>query len=746
MYLSSRSLIQILLRRCAVAAGILLSLIFVVAASAQETPLKPDVRLVIDVSGSMKRNDPNNLRQPAVDLLVRLVPDGGKAGVWTFGKYVNMLVPHQPVNSVWREAASRKSAEINSVGLFTNIGGALETAAQDMASGNPGYATSVILLTDGMVDISKSLEENEAEWRRVVDQVFPALKKAGYKVHAVALSEEADRNLMEKLAITTGGTFAVAKTADDLMKIFLQAFDLAVPSQKVPLRDNRFLVDSSVNEFTALIFRKNPAKQTRLIGPDEEAIQADTKRDDVRWQRTDDYDLITVRKPYEGEWQIIAAIEPESRVTVVSNLALRVKDLPSNLFRGNTETLSFVLQGDGKPITDPNFLKLVENRISLSFGQTVESVVPGYWAATLPGNDANSAGLYSIELPALDKMGVYDLQLTVDGQTFVRTFAHRFTVREPFSASLELAPDEQGVMRHMLTVRSHSELIDPSQTQIVATLITPQRRRMVRPVEMVRPDQWQTSVPIEVPGEYQVTVQVAGTDTRKDSFDYPLTPLTYLHGADVVFPPAAVSEPEPEPEPEPKPEPVTPPPPPSEIPPAEPEPEEEGGLPSWLLYVALGLGNLAILAGGYWLFRRLTKDDSEAAAELSVADMPMDMAPPELAASAMSMDGMGMEDEQEPPMEDLTDDDPEPEDEIPALHDVVTDEDLREDLVEQVMGGESDEAKEDFAAEIRRVQGLDMDEDELDDAISNLIDELDGEPRPKTADLDDIDFPDEDKA
>ena len=175
----------------------------------------------------------------------------------------------------------------------------------------------------------------------------------------------------------------------------------------------------------------------------------------------------------------------------------------------------------------------------------------------------------------------------------------------------------------------------------------------------------------------------------------------------------------------------------------EPEPEEEGGLPSWLLYVAFGIGNIIVLAGGYWLFRKLTKDNSEAAS-LSVADIQMEMVSP----SAMSMDGLAMDDEQEPPMEDLTDDDPEPEDEIPALHDVVTEEDLRDDLVEQVMGGETEEAKEDFAAEIRRVQGLDMDEDELDDAISNLIDELDGEPRsgPNPAELDDMNIPDEDKA
>ena len=375
------------LRSVRVAAGLLLSLLpWWVGAQEPGAAQRPDVRLVIDVSGSMKRNDPNNLRQPAVDLLVRLVPDGGKAGVWTFGKYVNMLVPHQVVDSAWREAASRKSTEINSVGLFTNIGGALETAAHDMATTEPGYATSVILLTDGVVDISKSPAENEAEWRRVVDQVFPALKQAGYKVHAVALSEEADRNLMEKLAITTGGTFAVAKTADDLMKIFLQAFDLAVPSQKVALVNNRFLVDSSVDEFTALIFRQDHSEKTQLIGPDEVVIQADKLPEDVRWLRTEEYDLITVEQPYEGEWQIVAAIEPESRVTVVSNLALRVKELPSNVFRGNAEPLSFVLQGDGKPIADRTFLNLLESRVSLSFGETVETIAPDHWSTTVPGS------------------------------------------------------------------------------------------------------------------------------------------------------------------------------------------------------------------------------------------------------------------------------------------------------------------------------------------------------------------------
>ena len=61
-------------------------------AQAAETP-SSDVRVVIDVSGSMKKNDPKNLRAPALRMLVGLMPDDANSGVWTFAKMVNMLVP-----------------------------------------------------------------------------------------------------------------------------------------------------------------------------------------------------------------------------------------------------------------------------------------------------------------------------------------------------------------------------------------------------------------------------------------------------------------------------------------------------------------------------------------------------------------------------------------------------------------------------------------------------------------------------
>ena len=52
-----------------------------------------DFRVLVDVSGSMKQSDPNDMRKPAVELLIRLAPDKSLVGIWTFGQYVDMLVP-----------------------------------------------------------------------------------------------------------------------------------------------------------------------------------------------------------------------------------------------------------------------------------------------------------------------------------------------------------------------------------------------------------------------------------------------------------------------------------------------------------------------------------------------------------------------------------------------------------------------------------------------------------------------------
>ena len=102
--------------------------------------LTPDVRVVIDISGSMKKNDPNYLRRSALELLIQLFPEGSTAGVWTFGQWVNNLVPSNTVTTAWRANASAQAEKISSVALRTNIPAALEKAMADVKSKGTDYS------------------------------------------------------------------------------------------------------------------------------------------------------------------------------------------------------------------------------------------------------------------------------------------------------------------------------------------------------------------------------------------------------------------------------------------------------------------------------------------------------------------------------------------------------------------------------------------------------------------------------
>ncbi|MCU7924718.1 MAG: VWA domain-containing protein, partial [Candidatus Thiodiazotropha sp. (ex Dulcina madagascariensis)] len=228
---------------------------------------RADARILIDVSGSMKKNDPKNLRRPALRLLVGLLSSQTRAGVWTFGQYVNMQIPLGQVDNAWKARARKRSKSIGSPGQFTNIEDALRRSTEDW-SGPPGpYRRSVILLTDGMVDISKDRAKNTASKQRILKKILPRLKRQDVTVYTIALSKNADHELMRELAVSTDGWYEQVENADQLQKVFLRIFEKVGKPDALPLKDNKFSIDKSITEATLLVFRKPGAQPTEIVPP-----------------------------------------------------------------------------------------------------------------------------------------------------------------------------------------------------------------------------------------------------------------------------------------------------------------------------------------------------------------------------------------------------------------------------------------------------------------------------------------------
>ena len=390
-------------------------------ADSPQLPGAVDVRIIVDISGSMKQNDPQNLRRPALRLLARLLPDGATSGVWTFGQYVNMLVPHREVNDAWRDMAIAQSDAINSVAMRTNLGAAIETASDGYFTGGVLSNTHFIVLTDGMVDISRNPSANKAEANRILDTLVPPLKQQGARFHAVALSAEADTEFLRKLASESNGSFHVAENADDLSRAFLDAFNAAVPQEQTPIDDDGFMVDAGVSEYTALIFwgdnETSGNRTLALKAPGLDAATLQQHPDNIRWAREPGYDLITVTDPVAGRWSLDGQLGEGSRVSVVSDLRMIVSPIPGTFTVDEPLAIRVGLFDGDEPITNADFLSV------LNVNLTLENEDGRGGTKVLSEQGPPADGVYRYNIAELPTAGQYQVIVEARSSTFARKFS-----------------------------------------------------------------------------------------------------------------------------------------------------------------------------------------------------------------------------------------------------------------------------------------------------------------------------------
>ncbi len=393
-----------------------------------------EVRVLIDVSGSMKRTDPRNLRVPALKLLLELLPPDTRAGVWLFADDVEPLIPPAPVDDRWKRQAQRLSARIHADGRLTDMEKALTAATRDWRTKEANGNRHLILLTDGMVDVAGGAEADAASRQRLLTRVLPELQRAKVHLYTIALSDRADHALLKQLAVATDGWNEVAASADQLHRTFLKIFKKAVPRDTLPLENNRFQVDTGVREFSLLVFRQPDSPPTELVKPSGQRWTFEDHPASVRWHREANYDLVTVADPMPGQWQLIARLDPDNQVMIVTDLKLRVEPLPNYLVGGESLTVAAELTDHDRRITRENFLRLVHFRLRREDDESAQ------W----PLNPAEDPGMFAATLEPPAQPGTYTFTLTAASNTFQRRWEQSVEViANPVELDLAL-PEQVG--------------------------------------------------------------------------------------------------------------------------------------------------------------------------------------------------------------------------------------------------------------------------------------------------------------
>lgn len=209
-----------------------LCILFVVAGLAAAGLLQPcrsaaatgealvDAVLVIDNSGSMRKNDPEFLTPKTVSEFLDRLPDTTRVGMVLFDQRARLLQPLiQLSDPKARTQLSSSLKKVDYRGKFTDSAAGIERAAYELKNdGRKQARKSIIFLTDGIVDTGDRQKDAElTQWLKT--DLTAECNTAGIRILGIAFTENADFPLIQALASRTGGAYYRATRPEDIADV-----------------------------------------------------------------------------------------------------------------------------------------------------------------------------------------------------------------------------------------------------------------------------------------------------------------------------------------------------------------------------------------------------------------------------------------------------------------------------------------------------------------------------------------------
>ncbi len=293
-----------------------------------------EVVLLIDNSGSMKQNDPKNLRIPATNLLINLLKDRAKLTIFTFSTHTKLLVPAKEASDDYVKQFHNKEKQIDSTGQFTNILAALNAANSAIKDSKSRF---IVLLTDGKID--RGSKQQDSEDRQIINNtLLPELKKNHIKLYTIGIGSDIDEELLKSLASQTNGIYQFMSSMADAEKSLYNTFTSAIPAQGIPLEkannnERNIPVDANVKQLSVIIEKKDQTTPIALYQPDGSVHES-------KIPKLNKFIFIDVKHPAAGAWKIKGDEQQEERAIILTSLELITNKLNGEYFNRELITIN----------------------------------------------------------------------------------------------------------------------------------------------------------------------------------------------------------------------------------------------------------------------------------------------------------------------------------------------------------------------------------------------------------------------
>jgi uncharacterized protein YegL len=301
-----------------------------------------DVVLVVDISGSMLKSDPEAIRVSAVRLFLDLSRDGDRIAVVGMGgdKETEVKIKLTRLSS-WLDATDTGRRQLKeelgvlaqAPGQQTFMGKALDLAYDVLDQAEPGRQQYVVMLTDGRPtgEAAKVLTDALARFEH----------KRFWKIFPVALGPEPDfAFLQNKVAAPTNGIAFKAATPADLIRVYTEIFALTrqnhyvnwVKVQPGVLQTLGTVAPEQQITHLAVVIPKGGRQPDVevLVAPNGRNLVDPAQRGGLYWAEDPRYEVYVVPRQSlspEGLWRIRLNNPAEVEIALLarSNLAIQLR-------------------------------------------------------------------------------------------------------------------------------------------------------------------------------------------------------------------------------------------------------------------------------------------------------------------------------------------------------------------------------------------------------------------------------------
>lgn len=433
-----------------------------------------DVVLVIDVSGSMKKTDPEKIALEGAKLFVDMMESSGsRVGLVAFSDQLVQVYNLTAVNSDSDKKAIKDAIEALQFSGDTDIGTAVQKAVNMLTTAQDvGNNKMVLFFTDGQIDLPKG-SPSEAEAEKVsrdnAESAISAASAANIPIYTIGLNVNGgvDTDLISQMASSTKAKNNIVATAGELPAIFNDIFADFVETEINELGDITIanadiyeelpfdIPNDSVLEANIVMITSGKGNLTDvlLVKPDGSSVSPDGKS--IILSTSNNYNMLKLIGPMSGKWSLKIKGNQGCRVHV-------------NLLFNYDVILKSVGQADGEG--------------NLSVSATLEK------NGTIVSDDALYAQLVTTACVTRSDGTVTSYPMTLNGTTFICTvpvvegeevtvYAHTeganmYRDSDPFTYSNKAVAADNPVITQLATLPSPIKVsgLIPSMAKVTINL------------------------------------------------------------------------------------------------------------------------------------------------------------------------------------------------------------------------------------------------------------------------------------